>query len=130
MSSQAALRDAAAIQTQIYDRTQDGSYHFTLNQSVLQMLTLPTLRQLQLNPGKDCKIRHSIQTNFKATLGYMVGDIEAEPCGTCRRGMGPFAHCVTLRNEMAGACSNCYYGGEASRCTLRPGNFKCSTFSI
>ena len=124
------VRDAAAVENDIYDRNLDNSYQFKLNSVVKRMYTYPRIRPIELKKNKSCNIRHKNPQNFTAALAYTVGNVEPQACQRCCDGKGPFKQCVTFENEMMGACSNCYYGRESKYCSLRPGNLSCGTFNV
>ena len=115
--------DAAQVENLILDRSQDDSYSFKLSKAIERMLPLPQQRPLELREGQRCIIDHKKPINFQAALAYMVGNTAPKPCNKCQTGSAVFKQCVAVRGEMMGSCSNCYYGGEGSGCTLRPRKF-------
>jgi hypothetical protein len=57
-------------------------------------------------------------TNLEATLAYTRGVLQEEECTHCAKGSGPFTSCVVMPGFFKGACTNCHYNDNASRCTL------------
>lgn len=114
---------ASQVQNLIYDRSQDDSYSFKLSKAIERMLPLPQQRPLELRKGQSCIIDHKKSINFQAALAYVVGNQAPTPCHKCQSQSAVFVRCVAVRGEMKGSCSNCYYGGEGSGCTLRPRKF-------
>ncbi|KAL2275335.1 hypothetical protein FJTKL_02131 [Diaporthe vaccinii] len=41
-------------------------------------------------------------------------------CDHCQKGRGPFAECVVVEGFAAGACGNCHWNSEGSRCDSHP----------
>ncbi|KAK3985289.1 hypothetical protein QBC44DRAFT_205718, partial [Cladorrhinum sp. PSN332] len=65
-------------------------------------------------------------TNQQAALIQVTGKSEhhgGEACRRCKDGLGPFKLCVTGSDPLVGkgACANCVYNGNSSRCSFRQG---------
>ncbi|KAE9372293.1 hypothetical protein N431DRAFT_536050 [Stipitochalara longipes BDJ] len=46
------------------------------------------------------------------------GTIAEKACYECSKGRGPFTLCCVIEGMFKGACGNCQYGGNASRCSF------------
>ncbi|KAK5716801.1 hypothetical protein LTR17_016326 [Elasticomyces elasticus] len=59
--------------------------------------------------------------NMEAALTQMSGDglVGREACERCQTGCGPFTTCVVGRDLHKGACANCVYNSQASKCSFR-----------
>ena len=86
----------------------------------------------QLDPSKHSSYPGAIEMQLR-------GNLNRDPCASCSKGAGPFADgCVSFRDTDApenngrvpfgGSCANCFWGGQGSRCTLRVGGRKYSSF--
>ncbi|OQD59929.1 hypothetical protein PENPOL_c044G02110 [Penicillium polonicum] len=58
-------------------------------------------------------------TNLEAVMAQVVGDDVDEECEECARGLGPFTTCVTVEEELKGACANCHWVGQGYKCSFR-----------
>ncbi|KAF7888352.1 uncharacterized protein EAF02_002893 [Botrytis sinoallii] len=68
-------------------------------------------RNLLVGPRRISK-RRSMASN-------PVGTLQARPLHQLQEWNGPFTDCVVADGHFKEACTNCYYGGQGSRCSLR-----------
>ncbi|TGO45822.1 hypothetical protein BOTNAR_0636g00050 [Botryotinia narcissicola] len=80
---------------------------------------LPILHNTTLRPNRNLLVGPRRIINEEAWLATRVGTLQARPCTNCRKGNGPFTDCVVADGHFKEACTNCYYGGQGSRCSLR-----------
>ncbi|KAH8815123.1 hypothetical protein F5884DRAFT_851622 [Xylogone sp. PMI_703] len=55
---------------------------------------------------------------MEALLGFLVGQVNGQPCTHCANGSGVWTECVSVAGYLNGACTNCHYGSEGSRCSF------------
>ncbi|KAK5739329.1 hypothetical protein LTR17_005435 [Elasticomyces elasticus] len=63
-------------------------------------------------------------SNMEAALTQMSGTElrGSDVCERCQNGCGPFTTCVVGSELHKGACANCVYNSQASKCSLRKAN--------
>ncbi|KAK5680312.1 hypothetical protein LTS10_007239 [Elasticomyces elasticus] len=68
-------------------------------------------------------------SNMEAALTQMSGNElkGGEACERCHNGCGPFTTCVVGGELHKGACANCVYNSQASKCSLRRANLTSAT---
>ncbi len=83
---------------------------------------LPVIRQLTFR-GDRGRVALEQHTSYRqAIMAHMRGYRPDRACGHCRDGHGPMTECVRLEVDaehvFAGACTNCHWGGQTSRCSF------------
>ncbi|KAK0636686.1 hypothetical protein B0T17DRAFT_519673 [Bombardia bombarda] len=95
---------------------------------VTQLLEMPRLRDLQLNPyqGSHEGFYEKTSRDVAAMIIQVTGEKITKGCGRCCEGKGPFQGCVVIaRKSHAEArsryisCANCLYHGKQVLCTLK-----------
>jgi hypothetical protein len=91
----------------------------------------------ELSWRKPISINFNGHTTFpEAGLLQLLGSQNARSCTRCQNGAGPFSQCISFHEPMSdelpnppadlslpygGSCGNCYWNGQGSLCSLRPG---------
>lgn len=90
------------------------------------LINLSAVRVPQLREGKrqDLAIR---PVNHEAALAQSRGQEALAPCDHCNRQRGIWVGCVVVPGYFRGACANCHYMGQGTRCSLRPGRLNQSS---
>ncbi|TGO16312.1 hypothetical protein BTUL_0029g00010 [Botrytis tulipae] len=97
----------------------NGAPASRITASMNTLALLPILRNTTLRPNRNLLVGPRRVLNEEAWLATQVGTLQARPCTNCRKGNGPFTDCVVADGHFKEACTNCYYGGQGSRCSLR-----------
>ncbi|APA09707.1 predicted protein [Sclerotinia sclerotiorum 1980 UF-70] len=87
--------------------------------SMTTLSALPILRHTIMRPNRVLLVGPRRVPNEEAWLATQVGELQNPACRNCAKGNGPFTACVVVPGRLKEACTNCYYGGTGSRCTLR-----------
>ncbi|KFY83145.1 hypothetical protein V498_08275, partial [Pseudogymnoascus sp. VKM F-4517 (FW-2822)] len=89
----------------------------------------PVARQLRWRPKRETDLARHPSYGIAAEM-QARGNNNATPCNSCSRDAGPFdTGCVSFSRAygpdgkvpFGGACANCFWGGQGSRCSLRVG---------
>lgn len=90
------------------------------------LIDLPVVRVPNLREGKkqDLAIR---PVNHEAALAQSRGHEAPTACEHCQRQRGVWIGCVIVPGYFRGACANCHYMGQGTRCSLRPGKLHFSS---
>jgi hypothetical protein len=92
--------------------------HPTRNMYMLS--AMPPVRTAEIRNGRT--LTTTRPSNLEALLGQIVGQVNSVRCTHCAGGAGVWSECVSVPGFFGMSCSNCHYGSEGSRCSLR----KCS----
>ncbi|CZR67356.1 uncharacterized protein PAC_17255 [Phialocephala subalpina] len=98
-----------------------GQLPHSPTQNAARIWAKAEVRDLELRPGKKLHSLEKGKYNLEATLAYTRGMETEGPCDTCARikqPLGPFQKCVVIPDEFNGACTNCRYNNDGSRCYL------------
>ncbi|CAD6441934.1 3ee1b2a2-ad7f-463b-b83f-070cfaa8e255 [Sclerotinia trifoliorum] len=87
--------------------------------SMTTLSALPILRHTIMRPNRVLLVGTRRVPNEESWLATQVGELQVRACRNCAKGNGPFTDCVVVPGRFKEACTNCYYGGTGSRCTLR-----------
>ncbi|OBT79762.1 hypothetical protein VF21_01470 [Pseudogymnoascus sp. 05NY08] len=90
------------------------------SRALAALLALPDARHLEfraLDPNDPPNLGR--MQNMEAAVGFTAGEIVVPGCSDCAAGHGQFAGCVRVEGWLHGSCTNCHFGGEGSRCSLR-----------
>jgi hypothetical protein len=84
----------------------------------------PVVRHLQKNDATRAGFTTNKSENLIALYIQLSGKESSERCRPCAQLRGVWAQCVItsdalLQHSTKGACANCYYNGQASRCSFR-----------
>jgi hypothetical protein len=128
-SSTAAASSNAALAAEVADSdSDDEQYHPAQalppssknpSRAFTALALLPSLRAAEARSDKTLDLLRS--SNREAYLVQCVGVLQATPCKSCSKGLGPWKQCCVVADFLRGSCANCHYGGEGKRCSLRPG---------
>ena len=85
----------------------------------------PVVRDLQSNDATRAGFTTNKSENLVALFIQLSGEEASKRCLACAQLKGVWAQCVItsddlLQRSTKGACANCYYNGQASRCSFRP----------
>ena len=85
-------------------------------------------RQVKRIPVVSHRFSDAIPQNVASFLMQVVGDVvpDDKRCDKCTKGVGVYNVCVAVRDPdllpiTGGACANCWYHRQGSKCTLRTG---------
>jgi hypothetical protein len=56
------------------------------------------------------------RANYEALLIQATGELPEQECERCVSGWGPFTECVTSPIAGNGACGNCHYNSQGTKC--------------
>ncbi|OBT77097.1 hypothetical protein VF21_02913 [Pseudogymnoascus sp. 05NY08] len=90
------------------------------SRALAALLALPDARYLEfrtLDPNDPPNLGR--MQNIEAAVGFTAGEIVVPGCSDCAAGHGQFAGCVRVEGWLHRSCTNCHFGGEGSRCSLR-----------
>ncbi|RFU23796.1 hypothetical protein B7463_g12544, partial [Scytalidium lignicola] len=77
---------------------------------------LPPLQESTVCEG--CTLNTKKPVNMEALLGFLVGYVNGQPYTYCTNGSGIWTEYVSVPGHFNGACTNCYYSNEESRCSF------------
>ncbi|KAJ8066340.1 hypothetical protein OCU04_005414 [Sclerotinia nivalis] len=97
----------------------NGAPASKLTDSINAFALLPILRRTIMRPQRNLLLGPRRVVNEEAWLATQVGTLQNPACHRCNRNTGPFTDCVVVQGRLKEACSNCYYGGSGSKCSLR-----------
>ncbi len=91
----------------------------TRTAAMASLINLPPLRGPVPRPGRNPHTNRP--SNLEAWLGHVAGQVQAPgaECRHCVGGYGQWVGCVTVTGHFGGSCTNCHYGSEGARCSLR-----------
>ena len=88
------------------------------------MTTLEQMRVVRVPALRSGRQVNTVRpVNYEAWLGQSRGSVQQAVCTHCSRGNGTFTECVVVAGMFGGSCTNCHYGSEGARCSLRSGKF-------
>lgn len=90
------------------------------SRALAALLALPDARHLEFRALDSNDLPNLVRMqNLEAAVGYTVGDLVQPQCTSCAAGHGQFLECVRVEGYLHGSCTNCHFGGEGARCSLR-----------
>ncbi|KAH8805639.1 hypothetical protein F5884DRAFT_755205 [Xylogone sp. PMI_703] len=78
-----------------------------------------------LTPVRDATVRKGRtlytgrKSNMEAYLAHLGGQVNSPACENCTRSRGLWHECVFAEGHLKGACTNCHYNNQGSRCSFR-----------
>ena len=87
------------------------------SQAMSALSRLPAVRSPVLRPGRT--INTGRPTNLEALLGQFTGQLNSPEYTHCAGRSGTWRACVSVPGFFGSSCTNCHYGSEGRRCSLR-----------
>jgi hypothetical protein len=89
--------------------------------AITALAQMPSARAAEQRTTKALDLQRN--SNRESYLAQCIGAVQTAPCKSCNKGQGPWKDCVVVPGFLNGSCANCHFGGEGTRCSLRPGKF-------
>ena len=105
-------------------RVLPSGYNTRKHKLLYSLRNAPVVRHLQKNNATRAGFTINKSENLIALYIQLSGKESSERCHPCAQLRGIWAQCVItsdalLQHSTKGACANCYYNGQASRCSFR-----------
>ncbi|KAH9434018.1 hypothetical protein MCOR02_006046 [Pyricularia oryzae] len=89
---------------------------------VLDFIGLPRLRDIRWNQAWKNGYFESLPRDITALIMHLTGEYPPISCSRCQAQKGPFEGCIVMsrvvQNQNIVSCSNCWYHGYQTQCTL------------